>query len=168
MLLTEYLLKNLVGTPDLLLPYEPEYATHNWYNFNLRIDFDKMGIKDPAAQVNFRNAVASALQYEGIKASVWQRFILPEMTVFTAKNAYGGGYPWAIPGADEGVDYSLEKFPNALTYSRKHISIVQTLRAPNGLDIAQQVKEGIQKVFNNLDKIDPDRINAILEANRKK
>ena len=116
-------------------------------NFNLRIDFDKMGINDPAEQVAFRDAVQRALVDEGIKASVWQRFILPEMTVFAAKNAYGHGYPWSIPGADEGVDYSLDKFPNALRYSRKHISIVQTLRAPNGLDIAAQATEGIRKVF---------------------
>ena len=160
----EYLLEHLAGTPDLLLPYEPEWATHNWYNFNLRIDFGKLGITDPETQTRFRDAVAAALQAEGIKASVWQRFILPDMTVFKAKNAYGGGYPWSIPGAGEGVDYSLDKFPNALAYSRKHISIVQTLRAPNGLDIAEQVRQGIVKVFTQLDQIDIDRIEAILKA----
>ena len=163
----EYLLKALQGTPNLLLPYEPEYATHNWYNFNLRLDFAKLGITDPVQQVKLRDAVAAALRDEGIVASVWQRFILPEMTVFAAKNAYGQGYPWSIPGADEGVDYSLEKFPNALEYSRKHISIVQTLRAPNGLDITEKVNQGIRKVFENIDQIDPDRIAAILEERRK-
>lgn len=163
----EYLLKSLAGTPNLLLPLEPEWATHNWYNFNLRIDFAKMGITDPEQQVVFRDAVAAALRDEGIVASVWQRFILPEMTVFRAKNAYGLGYPWSIPGADEGVDYSLEKYPNALEYSRKHISIVQSLRAPNGLDIAEQVRAGIDKIFSNIDQIDPERINAILEVRRK-
>ncbi len=164
----EYLLKNLAGTPNLLLPYEPEWAVHNWYNFNLRIDFDKLGVSDPKQQVRFRDAVAVCLKNEGIVASVWQRFILPEMTVFRAKNAYGQGYPWSIPGADEGVDYSLEKFPNALAYSRKHISIVQTLRAPNGLDIAEQVRQGIEKVFSSFDQIDVDRIEKIVEARKKK
>ena len=164
----EYLLKNLAGTPNLLLPYEPEWAVHNWYNFNLRIDFDKLGVSDPKQQVRFRDAVAVCLKSEGIVASVWQRFILPEMTVFRAKNAYGQGYPWSIPGADEGVDYSLEKFPNALAYSRKHISIVQTLRAPNGLDIAEQVRQGIEKVFSCFDQIDVDRIEKIVEARKKK
>ncbi|MBR4663195.1 MAG: DegT/DnrJ/EryC1/StrS family aminotransferase [Lentisphaeria bacterium] len=164
----EYLLKNLAGTPNLLLPYEPEWAVHNWYNFNLRIDFDKLGVSDPKQQVRFRDAVAVCLKNEGIVASVWQRFILPEMTVFRAKNAYGQGYPWSIPGADEGVDYSLEKFPNALAYSRKHISIVQTLRAPNGLDIAEQVRQGIEKVFSSFDQIDVERIEKIVEARKKK
>ena len=164
----EYLLKALKGTPNLLLPYEPDYATHNWYNFNLRVDFDKLGITDPEEQVKLRDCIAVALRDEGIVASVWQRFILPEMTVFAAKNAYGQGYPWSIPGADEGVDYSLEKFPNALEYSRKHISIVQTLRAPNGLDITEKVNQGIRKVFENIDQIDHARISAILEARSKK
>ena len=164
----EYLLEKLKGTPNLLLPYEPEWATHNWYNFNLRLDFAKMGITDPVQQVKLRDAVCACLADEGIKCGVWQRFILPEMTVFAAKNAYGQGYPWSIPGADEGVDYSLEKFPNALEYSRKHISIVQTLRAPNGLDIAEQVREGIEKVFTNMDRIDPDQITAILQERKNK
>ena len=67
------------------------------------------------------------------------------------------------------MDDSLDKFPNALEYSRKHISVVQTLRAPNGLDIAEQAVQGIKKVFNNFDRIDPDKVFAILEErqNRK-
>jgi len=97
---------------------------------------------------------------------VWQRFILPEMTVFQAKNAYGHGYPWSIPGADEGVDYTPSRFPCALEYSHKHISVVQTLRAPNGLDIAEKAAEGIRKVFTQLDKIDVERIEAICKAKR--
>ena len=90
------------------------------------------------------------------------------MTVFAAKNAYGHGYPWSIPGADEGVDYSLDKFPNALAYSRKHISIVQTLRHPNGLDIAAQATAGIRKVFENIDQIDVKRIQAIIDERKAK
>jgi hypothetical protein len=89
---------------------------------------------------------------------VWQRFILPEMTVFRAKNAYGGGYPWSIPGADEGVEYIPENYPKALEYSACHMSIVKTLRAPNGLDVAEKVAEAVRKVFDNIDRIDPDKI----------
>ncbi|MBQ6351822.1 MAG: DegT/DnrJ/EryC1/StrS family aminotransferase [Lentisphaeria bacterium] len=164
----EYLLKHLVGTPNLLLPYEPEWATHNWYNFNLRIDFAKIGISDPHQQFVFREAVSAALRAEGVRAFLWQRYILPQMTVFAAKNAYGNGHPWSIPGADEGVDYSLDKFPNALEYSRKHISIVQTLRAPNGLDVAEQVREAIVKVFSNLDRIDARRVLDIDDEIKRK
>ncbi len=152
-----YLKENLNGIKGLIQPYEPEECVHNWYNYNLRINFDALGIT--ADKSRFRNAVCKALMAEGINACVWQRFILPAMTVFKAKNAYGGGYPWSIPGADKGVDYTPENFPNALKYSNCHISIVKTLRAPNGLDIAKKVAEAVRKVFENIDKIDPEKIN---------
>ncbi|OQA77597.1 MAG: L-glutamine:2-deoxy-scyllo-inosose aminotransferase [Lentisphaerae bacterium ADurb.Bin242] len=162
-----YLAENLKGIKGLLLPYVPEDCVHNWYNFNLRIDFNAIGFNGGEQdKIRFRDAVAAAVAAEGIRAAVWQRFILPEMTVFQAKNAYGHGYPWSIPGADEGVDYTPSRFPCALEYSHKHISVVQTLRAPNGLDIAEKAAEGIQKVFTNLDKIDVERIETICKAKK--
>lgn len=164
-----YLKKNLAGIKGLKLPYEPKDCVHNWYNFNLRIDFDAIGIpNDVETQIKFRDAVSAAVRDEGIVACVWQRFILPEMTVFQAKNAYGLGYPWSIPGANDGVDYNPANYPRALEYSRCHMSIVQTLRAPNGLDIAVKATEGIRKIFENLDKVDPDRISRILEERANK
>ncbi len=151
-----HLKENLKGIRGLLLPYEPEECVHNWYNFNLRLDFEALGVT--GNKVEFRDAVCASIRAEGVTCSVWQRFILPEMTVFRAKNAYGGGFPWSIPGADEGVNYTPENYPNALRYSKCHMSIVQTLRAPNGLDIAAKVVESVKKVFDNIDKIDPDKI----------
>ena len=147
----KYLQENLNDINGLIQPYEPKDCIHNWYNYNLRIDFEALGITNN--KEHFRDAVCAAIMAEGVACSVWQRFILPEMTVFKAKNAYGGGFPWSIPGADEGVDYSLENYPNALRYSACHMSIVQTLRAPNGLDIAAKVAESVRKVFDNIDEI---------------
>jgi hypothetical protein len=34
------------------------------------------------------------------------------------------------------------------------MSLVKTLRAPNGLDIAKKVVEAVRKVFDNLDEIE--------------
>jgi len=45
-----------------------------------------------------------------------------------------------------------------LRYSKCHISIVKTLRAPNGLDIAKKVAEAVRKVFDNISNIDPEKI----------
>ncbi len=160
-----YLAENLKGVRGLRLPYVPQDCVHNWYNFNLRLDFNAIGFNgDEPEKIRFRDAVQAAIAAEGIAAMVWQRFILPEMTVFQAKNAYGQGYPWSIPGANEGVDYTPSNFPCALNYSHCHISVVQTLRAPNGLDVAAKAAEGIRKVFANLDKIDPDRIESMLKT----
>ena len=90
--------------------------------------------------------------------SVWQQFILPEMTVFQAKNAYGGGFPWSIPGADEGVDYNPARFPVAQRHRESYIALVMALRAPNGPEMAERIALAIRKVFDQIDQIDPDRI----------
>ncbi len=148
--------RRLPSTPGLILPTEPDGHTHNWYNYNLRIDFAAIGWT--GSQVRFRDAVNRALNAEGIPTSVWQRFILPEMTVFQAKNAYGGGFPWSIPGADEGVDYDPANYPVARRHCASYIALVMALRAPNGPEIAESIAEGIAKVFGQLDRIDPDRI----------
>lgn len=147
----------LPGTNGLICPTEPEGHAHNWYNYNLRINFDAIGWTGDKAQL--RNAVCSALQAEGIPCCVWQQFILPVMTVFQAKNAYGGGFPWSIPGADEGVDYSPANFPVAQKHCDSYIAVVTPLRAPNGPDMARKIALGIKKVFDNIEQIDPARSN---------
>jgi dTDP-4-amino-4,6-dideoxygalactose transaminase len=146
----------LPGSKALILPVEPPGHTHNWYNYNLRIDFAAAGWTGDKRR--FRAAVNAALNAEGVPTAVWQQFILPEMTVFQARNAYGDGYPWSIPGANEGVDYDSARFPVAQRHCESYMALVMALRAPNGADIAERIAAGIRKVFDNLGQIDPDRI----------
>jgi hypothetical protein len=109
--------------------------------------------------VRMRDAVVKALNAEGVPVSVWQRFILPAMTVFQAKNAYGKGSPWAEHGA-LGVDYSPDRFPVAQRHADTHFGMTTPLRAPNSPDVAKRVGQAISKVFENIDRIDPDQILA--------
>jgi len=146
----------LPGTKALILPTEPPGHVHNWYNYNLRIDFAAAGWTGDKRR--FRAAVSAALNAEGVPTSVWQQFILPEMTVFQARNAYGDGYPWSIPGVNEGVDYNPERFPVARRHCDCYMALVMALRAPNGTDMAEKIAAGIRKVFDNIGQIDPDRI----------
>jgi dTDP-4-amino-4,6-dideoxygalactose transaminase len=146
----------LPGTKALVLPTEPAGHTHNWYNYNLRIDFAAAGWTGDRRR--FRDAVNAALNAEGVPTAVWQQFILPEMTVFQAKNAYGGGYPWSISGADEGVDYTPSRYPVALRHCDSYMALVMALRAPNGPQIAEKIAAGIRKVFDAIGTIDPERI----------
>lgn len=146
----------LPGTKALILPTEPPGHLHNWYNYNLRIDFAAAGWTGDKRR--FRAAVSTALNAEGVPISVWQQFILPEMTVFQARNAYGDGYPWSIPGVNEGVDYNPERFPVARRHCDCYMALVMALRAPNGTAMAEKIAAGIHKVFDNIDQIDPDRI----------
>jgi len=147
-------LNNMKG---LILPTEPEGHTHNWYNYTSRIDMDAIGWSgDP---VRMRDAVMKVLNAEGLPVGTWQRFILPSMTVFRAKNAYGHGCPWSCPytGADE-VEYEPDDFPVAQKHSSTHFGMTMPLRAPNRTDMAEKVADAMEKVFSNIDSIDPDKV----------
>ena len=146
-------LKNVKG---LIPPVEPEGFTHNWYNYTSRIDMDAIGWTGPPQRM--RDAVMRALNAEGVPAAVWQNFILPVMTVFRAKNAYGRGCPWSCEGAGEGVDYDPAQFTVAQKHTDTHFGMTTPLRAPNRTDVAEKVAESFLKVFENLDKIDPDEV----------
>ena len=145
----------LPGTPALILPTEPERHTHNWYNYTIRIDMDAIGWSGPPARM--RDAIMKALQAEGVQAGVWQHFILPAMTVFRAKNAYGNGCPWSCAGGED-VHYVPEDYPVAQRHADSHIGMTNPLRAPNGPEVAEKVAEAFHKVFDNLPRIDPDEI----------
>ncbi|MEI8247334.1 MAG: DegT/DnrJ/EryC1/StrS family aminotransferase, partial [Lentisphaerota bacterium] len=148
--------KRLTGLKGLILPYEPEGHAHNWYNYTSRIDMDAIGWKgDPAAM---RGAIMKALQAEGVPVGVWQSFILPDMTVFKAKNAYGKGCPWSCNGAGDGVVYDPSQYPAANRHCTTHFGMTTPLRAPNGAEAVEMVAEGFQKVFSSIDQIDPDKI----------
>lgn len=141
----------LRGTPHLLLPTEPEGHEHNWYNYTVRFDLAGLGHTDDA--VAFRNKIVEAMRAEGVEIMVWQRFILPRMTVFQAKNAYGYGAPWSSPHAQP-VDYALEQYPVAQAHCDAHACLSMSLRHPNGPDVIEMITEGIRKVMEQVDQLE--------------
>jgi len=149
------LIEELEGTPGLILPTEPAGHTHNWYNFTSRIDMS--AVKWNGSAGRFRNAVMQALNAEGVPASVWQSFILPAMTVFHAKNAYGHGCPWDCR-LTEPVEYDPARFPVAQRHTETHFGMTTPLRAPNGKATVKAVARGFKKVFSQLDRLDVEKI----------
>jgi dTDP-4-amino-4,6-dideoxygalactose transaminase len=155
------LLELLQGTPALILPSEPKNCTHNWYNFTSRIDMRAAKwTGDPAL---FRGAVMAALKAEGAQVGVWQSFILPAMTVFQAKNAYGHGCPWHCP-LTEPVTYDPKAFPVAQRHTDTHFGMTYPLRCPNGRAAVRATARAFRKVFANLDQLDVERIMAPKKA----
>jgi dTDP-4-amino-4,6-dideoxygalactose transaminase len=146
----QYLTKQLMDVPGLILPTEPMGFKHNWYNYVLRFDMEKLGMEHN--QAAFRDKILNALQAEGVPAVVWQKFILPAMTVFQAKNGYGGGCPWMCHMA-EPVCYDLDQYPMAQKHCDAHICLVMALRAPNGADVVDLLAQGIRKVMANINQI---------------
>ncbi len=147
--------EKLKGIKGLILPTEPTGFTHNWYNYTCRIDMEAIGWSDEPAIM--RDAIMKAIQAEGVPVGIWQRFILPEMTVFRAKNAYGKGTPWSFDGAGEGVEYNPEDYPAAQKHCKTHFGMTTPLRAPNRTDLAEKVALAFIKVFENINKIDPEK-----------
>ena len=141
----------LADVPHLILPTEPAKAEHNWYNYNVRFDMEAMGHADDPA--DFRARIQKALGAEGVQTSVWQRFILPAMTVFRAKNCYGHGHPWSSPHAQP-VDYSLDQYPVATRHCDRHVCVLTPLRSPNGPDASELVADAFRKVMTNLDQVE--------------
>jgi perosamine synthetase len=137
--------------PNLILPTVPGGCEHNWYNYTIRFDVSALGhVADAAA---FRDKIVRALQAEGVETSLWQRFILPAMTVFQARNGYGKGCPWRCPHARE-VRYRPEDYPVAQKHADWHTGMTTPLRAPNGPEVAEATARGIRKVMQNIEHLE--------------
>jgi len=144
------LLDGLRDVKGLILPTVPEGCTPNWYNFQIRIDSEALGWTDAPSVL--RDAIMQAIQAEGVPVGIYQRFILPDMTVFKARNAYGRGCPWSCPYTSP-VEWDSTQFPEAQRHVETHFGMTTPLRAPNGPDVAAAVCEGIRKVFDHLDEL---------------
>ena len=145
------LTEHLQGVPHLILPTEPPGYEHNWYNYTVRFDMEAIGHAHDAGA--FRDKIIAAMRAEGLDTGIWQSFILPAMTVFQAKNAYGHGCPWHCPHAQP-VDYSPDRFPMATKHLDTHTGMTYPLRAPNGLDVAELAAGAIRKVMKNLGQLE--------------
>ena len=145
------LTKGLAGVPHVIAPTEPEGCEHNWYNYTLRFDMAALGHEADAAA--FRDKIVAALRAEGLETGVWQSFILPAMTVFLAKNGYGGGCPWECPQARP-VSYDPDQYPVAQRHADWHTGMTTPLRAPNGPEVARLAAEAIGKVMENVRELE--------------
>lgn len=145
-----HLLEALKGTPALILPGVPDGAGHNWYDVTIRFDMKQLGHERDAAA--FRDRLVVAMTAEGVETLVWQNFILPAMTVFRARNAYGHGCPWTC-GFARPVEYRVEDFPEAQRHTDWHTGMTFPIRHPNGRREAELTAAGIRKVLEHAAEI---------------
>lgn len=136
----------MLGAPGAILPTVPDGCRPNWYNYVVRLDAAALGFTGAPAAL--RNAVVDAVNAEGAPACVWQSFILPEMTVFQAQNAYGEGCPWSCPHARPRT-YDPADYPAARQHQETHFCVVQPLRYPNTEDTGRLVGRAIRKVLEH-------------------
>jgi dTDP-4-amino-4,6-dideoxygalactose transaminase len=147
----KHLSKCLEDVATIILPGEPAGYRHNWYNFTIRFDMETLGHARDASQ--FRDKILGAMRAEGVETGLWQSFILPEMTVFKARNGYGRGCPWECRNRG-GDSYSAGDFPDAQLHCDTHTGMTYPLRSPNGPEVAGLMAEGMRKVMDNLGQIE--------------
>lgn len=146
-------------TRGLLMPVVPEGSTHNWYNVVLRVDPEGWGYSGKASL--FRNVVQKAICAEGVPVMIWQSFILPAMTVFQARNAYGKGCPWECPNAGRSIVYNPADYPMAQKYLERHFALGMALRPPNDEKTSRLCGEAVRKVLETMKESDIEPILAI-------
>lgn len=144
------LLERLQGIPGLVLPVTPPDRNHTWYNFVVRLNDDLES--EANRRIALRARVVEALQAEGLAVMVWQHFILPQMTVFQAKNAYGRGCPWSCGGASA-IDYRPEQYPSAMRHVQNHLALVSSLRHPHSEESVAGIAEAFWKVMESIDSL---------------
>ena len=137
--------------PHLILPVEPVGGAHTYYNYTVRFDMAALGHAQDASL--FRKRLLKALNAEGAPAGVWQSFILPAMTVFQARNAYGQGCPWNCSNARP-VSYDPAQYPVAQKHCDTHVGFTTPLRAPNGPQVAELLAEAVRKVMENIPEVE--------------
>jgi len=152
----------LRGTPGLILPVTPDSCVPNGYNYTLRLDPPALSWHDSPRR--FRDAFVRAVRAEGAQVGMWQTWLLPEMTVFQAKNGYGRGCPWNCPSARP-VNYDPAQFPQA----KRHVDtyfILTGLRPPMTLASARRTARAVRKVIENIRELDVDKILAPAKKER--
>jgi dTDP-4-amino-4,6-dideoxygalactose transaminase len=140
----------LQGLRGLTPPCVPDGCRPNWYNYVVRLDAAAFGFAGPPSA--FRDSVVAAIGAEGAPVAVWQSFILPEMTVFQAQNAYGDGCPWKCPHSRP-VSYDPAAFPVARRHQESHFCVVQPLRFPNDEATGRLLGQAIRKVLEHADEL---------------
>lgn len=136
---------------SLIIPSDaPDcYCTYSAYVFRLNPNVVTGDIK------TVRQRFVSALEAEGLlnHIAVWQRYILPEMTVFRAKNAYGKGCPWTCSHVGKSVEENTLKFPVSQAHCDSSFCLNTILRRPPDDPFMEQVAECFLKVDRHIDEL---------------
>ncbi len=145
----KYLTAQLKEIPGLIPPMVPVDRTHVYYLYAVRFSPKLAGLDMPARQ--FREKVESALRAEGVAIGQWLVQPLFKTALFTMRNPYAKGYPWACPLARK-VSYEEENYPEALRFVDDY-SIVWNTQSPNGRIQMECIVAAFKKVLSNLDQI---------------
>lgn len=141
----------LDGTPNLVPAFGSDERPTNGYAYVLRAD-PQVATERGIAAGRLTNGIVAALAAEGVRLSR-ANWLLPAHSVFQAKNAYGGGYPWSAEHTRDDISYDLAQYPVSQACIDSCMWNVNNHRPPNGPAQIDALASAIRKVFTQLDDV---------------
>ena len=143
--------KRLAKLPGIAIPVAPPDCTHVWHILRLRFDPEGAGLAG-IGRGQFRQALRRALLAEGVPLAHYQVIPLPGHPVFQARQGYGSGYPWALPGAAP-QQYDIRQYPNTLALIEDSLTLRRVHLNPDAGQVLELYADAFDKVWENLDQI---------------
>ncbi|MFF3557464.1 DegT/DnrJ/EryC1/StrS family aminotransferase [Streptomyces tsukubensis] len=141
----------LAGVPGIRPPGVPEGRTHVYFFYPLLVMPEELGL-DPAdvPVAAFRDALAAAVNAEGLGIMRWQPQPVPAQTLFQELRGYGRGCPWSCGHAAAGHAYRPEEYPVAEEICRRRLVLGQSfssLGPPNDERTMRRYADVFHKVL---------------------
>lgn len=143
-------LRRLRQLPGIAVPQAPPHAQHVWHILRFRFDAAAMGLSGTTPEA-LRTALRRVLRAEGVPLSQYQLMPLPEQRVFTERQGFGAGYPWAArtgEGSPAAAPYPVTRavISDSLTLQKRHLH-------PDAGPLLQRYADAFAKVWENLDTV---------------
>lgn len=114
----------LAGIPGIRPPVVPDGLTHVHFFYPLLVHPEDLGLDIPVEA--FRDALAQAVDAEGLGIMRWQPQPVPAQTLFQEMRGYGRGCPWSCGHAAQGHGYRPEEYPVAEEICRRRLVLGQS------------------------------------------
>ncbi|GAA0317859.1 DegT/DnrJ/EryC1/StrS family aminotransferase [Streptomyces polychromogenes] len=143
------LTRALEGVPGIRTPVVPEDRTHVYFFYPLLVRPEELGLDDlPVAA--FRDALARAVNAEGLGIMRWQPQPVPGQTLFREMRGYGRGCPWSCGHARPGHHYDPAEYPVAEEVCLRRLVLGQSFSSfgpPNDTATMRRYADVLYKVL---------------------
>ena len=143
--------EQLAGTPNLVPAFHSAARPTNGYAYVLRAEPEYARTRGVELSA-LTDGIVAALAAEGVRLSR-ANWLLPAHSVFQAKNAYGGGYPWSAEHTRADISYDLAQYPVSQACISTCMWNVNNHRPPNGVEQIEALAAAVGKVFAQLDEV---------------
>ncbi|MEW1632781.1 DegT/DnrJ/EryC1/StrS family aminotransferase [Streptomyces sp. NPDC093801] len=139
----------LAGVPGIRPPVVPEDRTHVYFFYPLLVMPEDIGL-DGLPVAAFRDALARAVNAEGLHIMRWQPQPVPGQTLFRELRGYGRGCPWSCGHATPGHRYDPAQYPVSEEVCLRRLVLGQSFSSfgpPNDVRTMHRYAEVLYKVL---------------------